>query len=370
MRILIFPRNIRCSDNPYGELLYRDMPSFGVEVHGFSIWQALWGRYDVFHLHWPEYYLNRSLLKALFGSLLVLLSTVWLRARGTRILWTVHNPHSHSHAHPTMEAWFWEIFTRMLDGFVSLSDSCSKWIETDIPHLRRTKSSVIPHGHYRQAYPATIDPIRARDAMGIAPAQTVLLFFGGVSSYKNVPHLINTFRDASLPDTIMLISGRPQRRHRPLVETAAGTDRRIKLDLRRIPTNEVQLLFSAADLVVLPFSDIMHSGSAMLALSFDRPVLVPARGSLPELQMRVGSEWVRTYDGELTAAILKDAAAWAKAANRDSRPDLSCFDWPQIVEATIELYSRLCSQPLPLQSPSQQPANVEHVAMLKHLPPA
>ncbi len=115
----------------------------------------------------------------------------------------------------------------------------------------------------------------------------------------------------------MLISGRPERRHRHLVETAAESDRRIKLDLRRIPSNEVQLLFSAADLVVLPFSDIMHSGSAMLALSFDRPVLVPARGSLPELQMRVGSEWVRTYDGELTPTILKDAAALGKSC--DSR---------------------------------------------------
>lgn len=176
MRILIFPRNIRCSDNPYGELLYRDMPSFGVEVHGCSVWQALWGRYDVFHLHWPEYYLNRPLLKALFGSLLVLLLTAWLRARGTRILWTVHNSHSHSLAHPVIEAWFWEIFTRMLDGFVSLSDSCSKWVETGIPHLRRAESSVIPHGHYRQAYPATMDAIRARDVMGISPAQTVLLF--------------------------------------------------------------------------------------------------------------------------------------------------------------------------------------------------
>ena len=79
---LFFPGTSACSDNPYGELLYRDMPSFGVEVHVFSLWQALWGRYDVFHLHWPEYYLNRSLLKALFGSLLVLLSTAWLRGAG------------------------------------------------------------------------------------------------------------------------------------------------------------------------------------------------------------------------------------------------------------------------------------------------
>ena len=55
------------------------------------------------------------------------------------------------------------------------------------------------------------------------------------------------------------------------------------------------MFFSAADLVVLPFSDIMHSGSAILALSFNKPVLVPARGALPELQTRVGAAWVQTY---------------------------------------------------------------------------
>ena len=54
---------------------------------------------------------------------------------------------------------------------------------------------------------------------------------------------------------------------------------------------------------MLPFSDIMHSGSAILALSFNKPVLVPARGSLPELQALVGTDWVRTYVGELTPEI-------------------------------------------------------------------
>ena len=93
MRVLVFPRDIRRADNPYGELLYRDMLGLGVEVDCFSLRRAfgggLWRRYDVFHLHWPEYYLNRSLPKALMGTLMVLLSTAWLRRRGTRILWTV-----------------------------------------------------------------------------------------------------------------------------------------------------------------------------------------------------------------------------------------------------------------------------------------
>jgi beta-1,4-mannosyltransferase len=371
MRILVFPRDIRRADNPYGELLYRDMPSFGIEVDCFSLRRAFWRRYDVFHLHWPEYYLNRPLPKALVGSLMVLFSTAWLRRRGTRILWTVHNAHSHSLSHPAIEAWFWRIFTGMLDGFVSLSDSCAKWVETDIPHLRQAESAVIPHGHYRQAYPAPIRRIRARDRLQLMPRQTVLLFFGAVSPYKNVPHLITTFQDLSLPDTRILIAGRADPRHGRQVEKAAAGDQRIKLDLRRIPRDEVQLLFSAADLVVLPFSDIMHSGSAILALSFNRPVLVPARGSLPELQARVGSEWVRTYEGELTPEILAAAAVWAKNSNRKLRPDLSSFDWPQIIQATVEFYSRLCAQTLPFPQPDQQTASIQHQAVaLNDLPRA
>ena len=375
MRILVFPRDIRRSDNPYGELLYRDMPSLGIEVDCFSLrrafWGALWRRYDVFHLHWPEYYLNRPLPKALVGSLLVLFSTAWLRRRGTRILWTVHNPHSHALSHPSIESWFWRMFTGMLDGFVSLSDSCAKWVEKDVPRLRQTERAVIPHGHYRQAYPAPIRRVRARDALGLTPQQTVLLFFGAVSPYKNVPHLITTFRDAALPDTRILIAGRADSSHGRQVETAADGDQRIKLDLRRIPRDEVQMFFSAADLVVLPFSDIMHSGSAILALSFNKPVLVPARGSLPELQTRVGAAWVRTYEGELTPAILTAAALWAKNSNRKLRPDLSSFDWPNIVQATVELYSRLCAKSIPLPQSDQQTASMQRQAVaLNDLPRA
>jgi beta-1,4-mannosyltransferase len=359
MRVLIFPRHIRSSNNPYGELLYRDMPAFGIATDRFSLWRTLRGRYDIFHLHWPEYYLNHSWPKAVMGSLLVLFSTAWLRRRGTRILWTVHNPHSHALSHPSIEAWFWRTFTSMLDGFVSLSDSCTKWVSTGAPRLSQAESAVIPHGHYREAYPAPVAPASARQALGLTPDQTVVLFFGGVSRYKNVPHLIATFREADLPDTILLIAGRADAGQSRQVALATQGDKRIKLDLRRIPRDEVQLLFSSADLVVLPFSCIMHSGSAILALSFNKPVLVPALGSLPELQACVGPEWVRTYEGELTPAILSQAAAWAKGSDRRPCPDLSPLDWPQIVQATVHLYSRLCAQPSRLRRPGRPITNAE-----------
>ena len=99
--------------------------------------------------------------------------------------------------------------------------------------------------------------------------------------------------------------------------------------------------FAAADLVVLPFREIMNSGSAVLALSFDRPVLVPEMGSMPELQTRVGAEWVRTYQGELNATELTKAIRWAHDWQRPAKPDLSDFDWSNIARETVAAFKQL-----------------------------
>ena len=50
------------------------------------------------------------------------------------------------------------------------------------------------------------------------------------------------------------------------------------LALRYIPDAELQVWLRAADVVVLPFRDILTSGSAILALSFGRAVVAPALG--------------------------------------------------------------------------------------------
>ncbi len=362
IRLLIFPSAMRGGDNPYGDLLYRDMAGLGVQVEDFSFWRVLGRKYDLFHLHWPEYYLNLSPQKALLGAFAVLGANAWLRMRGTRIVWTIHNLRSHAQAYPRLERWFWKVFTRLLDGYVSMSHSCCEWVEDNLPALHQVESAEIPHGHYRSAYASPIGTVDARRALGLHAERTVLLFFGGVSPYKNVPHLIGTFRDADLAEATLLVAGRPDTdKYRQKVIAAAGDDPGVRLDLRSIPREEVPLLFAAADLVVLPFKDIMHSGSAMLALSCNRPVLVPARGALPELQDRVGTEWVRTYSGELTSTILRDAVRWAREVHRASRPDLSSFEWTPIVEATVGLYSRLCTPPSPSATHAQS-AGVGHEA--------
>ena len=98
----------------------------------------------------------------------------------------------------------------------------------------------------------------------------------------------------------------------------------------------------AADLVVLPFTEILNSGSAILALSFNRPLLVPSRGAMAELFDIIGPDWVRLYDGPLTSQILEEAVLWANEKSSSSAViDLGRLDWDKIGQLTVEAFTTL-----------------------------
>jgi len=98
---------------------------------------------------------------------------------------------------------------------------------------------------------------------------------------------------------------------------------------------------NAADLVVLPYLDILNSGSAIWALSFGRPVLLPNRGAMPELAESVGSDWVRLFDGPLDEHQLADALNWARRPRPEPLPALDSLDPERVVEAHLEAYGAL-----------------------------
>jgi hypothetical protein len=102
----------------------------------------------------------------------------------------------------------------------------------------------------------------------------------------------------------------------------------------------VQCYLRAADLVVVPFTELTNSGSALLALSFDRPILVPARGAMAEVQALVGGDWVYTYEEELTPDLLAAALDWAVKRPKDAVPRLDALEWPEIARRTLTCYLR------------------------------
>ena len=331
--------------NPYNWLLYTNCQKLGHTVDEYSPFKILRGNFDIWHLHWPEHFLNYSnqllvwrRLATTFGLLTV------ARIHGIKLIWTVHNLQAHERLHPRVERWFWRKFIPMLDGYIYLSRSGKSAILKRFPELETVQGHFIPHGHYRGVYPDKMSREASLARLELTGAAPVVAYVGQIRPYKNVPHLIRTFKRIENPDITLLVAGKPVSNHlRREIIRDASDDARIRLKLDFVPPEDVQLYMRASDLVVLPFTDIFNSGSAILALSFGKPILVPRKGALGEIQGSVGDRWVRTYDGELCPAILSNAIEWALKTHRPEKPDLEYYDWRQIAVRTTDAYREVCN---------------------------
>ena len=344
LRIIARPGVGHRGANPYTWLLYTHLEGLGgVKVDEYGWRRILRRRYDVWHLHWPEGHLNdRSAALALRRTASELSLMRWARSRGARIVWTIHNLRAHEGYHPALEAVFWRDFIGHLDGHISLSRTTQAQALARFPRLAEVPGFVIPHGHYRTSYPAPMARAEARRALGLDPLTRVIALVGYIRPYKNVPRLIQAFREVADPDLALLVAGESKSPglSDQILQAAAG-DPRIRLDLRFLAEDQVHRYLSAADLVALPYREVLNSGSAILALSLDRPVLAPDAPSILELQETVSSAWLRTYSGELTSQHLEQALHWVRDTGRSGSAPLESLDWDRIAAQTLAAYRQI-----------------------------
>jgi len=338
MRILAWPND---STNPYTPLLYSEMGS-SVSVDEFSA-QKLLHRYAVWHIHWPESLLNiRNRSKAAFKLAGLFAAVDYLRWRGAKIIWTMHNFRAHDALHPSLEAHFWRLFIPRVDGAISLSETGLSLAKAKFPALRLVPTAVIPHGHYRDEYPQS--NVDGRAALGIPPRARVILFFGAVRAYKNIEALVRAFREVQTPDALLYIVGLPNTATlSDAILKESLPDSRVRVAFEFVRTDDVSKFMQAADLVVLPYRAILNSGSALLALSFNRPVLVPDLGAMGDLRNDFGSPWVRTFSGELNAKTLEHSLDWAVESRPSVCPMPIKYNWQSIRSETIRFYERVVS---------------------------
>src|SRR4030095_11061267 len=242
MRIIAWPAIQYSGPNPYTKLLYQQVRKAGHFVEDFSFSKALLHRYDVFHLHWPEYYIvQRSRWKALIGTFLVFAVVYWQRILGAKVFWTVHNLRSHNQTRPRMEAIFWRLFSFSIHGYFCLTSGGMELARDKWGALRSVPGFVVPHGHYAGEYENDVDRPQARRSLALPEHSKVLLFFGTIGSYKNVPSLVSCFQQAFQHDTVLIVAGKGAScREMDAIHALSAGDSRIRLDIRHIPQHEVQ----------------------------------------------------------------------------------------------------------------------------------
>jgi beta-1,4-mannosyltransferase len=340
--------------NPYNWLLSRSVERWGWSVEEFTPAALLTTRPALWHIHWPDRFLNRRRFASALVRSTGVLVLVWLARRlGIRVVWSIHNLQSHDGFHPRLERRFWSAFTRQVDAIVGLTEEGVRAARARFPTLTTVPGTVVPHGHYRGEYPREVGRDEARRELELPADARILLFFGRIREYKNVPRLIRTFRELTGDDLLLLVAGEPD--SPALADTIrreASDDARVRLALHHVADETVQHWFAAADLVVLPYAEILNSGTALLALSFDRPVLVPGKGAMEELRAAVTERWVRTYPGDFTASELDRALAWATAAEREDTAPLEAMEWDRIGERMAQAYAAVLRRNTSARSPA------------------
>jgi glycosyltransferase involved in cell wall biosynthesis len=181
-------------------------------------------------------------------------------------------------------------------------------------------------------------PAELRDAQG-----PVILFFGLLRPYKGVDILLEAFR--SVPGAELWIVGNPRMPVEPLrrlAEEAAGTVRFVP---RFITDPEIPAYFRRADLVVLPYRDVEHSGVLYTALAFAKPMLLTAVGGFPELAEHDAARIVAPEDPAALAAALEellgDERARARLSEAARRAAEGPYAWDAIGARTLGLYEEL-----------------------------
>ncbi len=340
MRVLAWPARANQNLNPYNALLYAALEQTGVRVLEWTGNLADLEQVDVLHVHWPESPLN---LPDPSGINLVLEAVRLARAQNVRVVWTAHNLQAHAGIHAKLEQEFWDKFCASLDGVIALSEHSRAALLEKHSSLEHIPITVIPHGHYRDAYPNTIPRDQARTSLGLPLEIPVLTFVGQLRAYKGIPELLEAFGKLE-GDARLLIAGKPvPPADTPHLEMLAARDHRVHLELGFVPDDRLQLFLNAADLIVLPYRQILNSGSTLLALSFNAPVLAPAIGSLPELAQTIGGDWLQLFSGDLEASDLRNALE-ASQTMRDRVAPLEGFDWTQIAEKTKRFYLELTNR--------------------------
>ena len=324
MRVLqSFPEG-RATTNPYLVQLDRGLREH-LQVDGFSWWRALTAQYDVFHVHWPEILLQgRTPTRALARRLLFAILLTRLRLRHTAVVRTLHNLRSHEEKSPTDRR-----LLRAFDRHTTLWIRLNPFTPLPAGALERT----IAHGEYRGWYAGHACP-------PTIPGR--LLYFGLIRPYKGIDTLIESFTaqtDAAESSATLRIVGQPHTPElaRTLGALAAG-DPRIEFRLGYASDETLAHEIGEAELVVLPYQEMHNSGAALLALSLDRPILVPHNAVTEALANEVGSDWVLTYPGALSPQALTDALAAARFLRPTARPDLSARTWETGVAGHVEAY--------------------------------
>lgn len=260
-----------------------------------SLWIKSWriGRYylrllryavvtksKLFHIQWENSLelFDRTLLN-LFYKLL-----------GKKLVYTAHNVYKEARdGRDNIIRWF---SLKCLYHFVDRIIVHTPKMKEELCSLFRIspdKVVIIPFGINNFMPRSGMQCGEARAKLGIGMNAKVVLFFGLVDEYKGVETLVDAVARLLKKDSsvFLVIAGKPKRQssYVPALKNLIFQNlpaSSILLHMEYIPIHDVEMFFSAADCLVLPYKWIFQSSVIFLSYRYGIPIIATNVGNFSE----------------------------------------------------------------------------------------
>lgn len=346
-------------DNPFQHLLEQSLSRYGVEVIFARGYKRMFPVYrqirrntaiDILHLHWITPYLKgKNYFIVAIYSLKFICDIILTRLSGINVVWTIHNQISHDTQFPKLEIFVYRMTSKLVNAAILHGNSLKTIILKDYK-IDPKKLSIINLGNYKNVYPVSIEKSEAREKLSIPQTvKKVFLHQGLLKPYKGIEDVIQVWNQnpKEVKGDLLIIAGKASdSAYEKILLSLIMGSKTILLINRYVTNEEITILYSACDVVVLPFRRIMASSSLMVAISFGKPVITPNLGATEEL---LGNATDLVYESEkgtdgLLESIVKSSQIdlQSLSARTESRADF--YNWDDIGKMTAALYRRFSKE--------------------------
>lgn len=216
------------------------------------------------------------------------------RAKGVHVLWTVHNEFAH-------DAQFVEAEQAVIAALIRWSTRIIQLHDRTREHLARSydlpadRLVTLRHASYAGIYPAAPSAEDARRALGVPLGVPTVGLVGQIRPYKGVDVLLAAAAVAArtLSDLTVLIAGRTSREQLLEIEAMLPEGVTVVRNHEYLDDADIAHWIQAANVIALPYRRILNSGSALLAATLGRPVVLP--DDSPLVRVYADQPWVASY---------------------------------------------------------------------------
>jgi beta-1,4-mannosyltransferase len=328
--------------NPYQKLMCQALELNDVQCIGLPgfFWKLirflLFSNGRVLHFHWMHGIVtSRSIFISLVKISFLYPLLIFWKLRNKSIFWTVHNLENHEKRYvffDRLNSWF----IAKLSDIVLVHGANGIDLVSDKFKINKQKIHVVHHGNYKNI----IFPKSSYIKNGVLN----FFYFGNIRRYKGVDRLLDVFHTLDSAHKLH-IAGRVHFNDTDLrseIIAKSDTMKNVTLELDYISNKRLEELLAWSNIVVLPFTETLTSGSLLMALTAGRPVIVPRTGLIPEY---VNSECAFLYDpkeerglANALSTVCQTSPEQLKIMSKAALKQSNKYDWGRISQELAFLY--------------------------------